>query len=55
MLYVKGASPVPIRLEQLYVGVIVGVVPFIRLQLAGLGLTLAFPQIALWLPTSLMR
>jgi TRAP-type mannitol/chloroaromatic compound transport system permease large subunit len=27
-----------------------GVVPFVLLQLVGLGLVMAFPQIALWLP-----
>ena len=30
-----------------------GVIPFIAVQLVGLALVLAFPQISLWLPTAI--
>ncbi|MBM3570692.1 MAG: TRAP transporter large permease [Alphaproteobacteria bacterium] len=35
--------------------VILGVMPYVALLLAGLGLVLAFPQIALWLPATMMN
>ena len=51
ILYVKGSAPMPLRLEQLFAGV----VPFVLLQLFGLALIMAFPGIALWLPNAMMR
>ena len=46
LFYMKGVAPAGIRMQQIYRGV----VPFVVLQLIGLGLVLAFPAIALWLP-----
>jgi tripartite ATP-independent transporter DctM subunit len=44
--YLKGVAPPGISLQDIFAGVL----PFIALQLIGLGLVLAFPNIALWLP-----
>ena len=46
LFYMRGIAPPSVRLQDMYAGV----VPFVLLQLVGLGLVLAFPQIALWLP-----
>jgi TRAP-type mannitol/chloroaromatic compound transport system permease large subunit len=46
LFYMRGITPPSVRLQDMYAGV----VPFVLLQLVGLGLVLAFPQIALWLP-----
>lgn len=46
LFYMKGVAPPEIRMQDIYKGV----VPFVMLQVLGLGLVLAFPQIALWLP-----
>lgn len=47
IFYLKGVCPADIRLTEIYRGV----VPFIILQLIGLGLVFAFPQIVTWLPS----
>ena len=44
--YLKGVAPPGITLQDIFAGVL----PFIVLQLIGLGLVLTFPEIALWLP-----
>ncbi|MCY3763254.1 MAG: TRAP transporter large permease subunit [Gemmatimonadetes bacterium] len=44
--YLKGVAPPGISLQDIFAGVL----PFIALQLIGLGLVLTFPEIALWLP-----
>ncbi|MEO6566945.1 MAG: TRAP transporter large permease subunit [Casimicrobiaceae bacterium] len=44
--YLKGVAPPHITLEQIFASMW----PYIGLQVIGLGLVVAFPQIALWLP-----
>ena len=46
IFYLRGISPPEIRLSDMYRGV----VPFIILEFICLGLVLAFPELALWLP-----
>ena len=50
LFYMKGVAPPEVRLQQIYRGII----PFVLLQLVGLGLVMAFPEIALWLPRALL-
>ncbi|SDG43610.1 TRAP transporter large permease [Roseospirillum parvum] len=50
LFYMKGVAPRSVRIEHIYKGII----PFVLLQLCGLGLVMAFPEIALWLPTTLL-
>lgn len=45
--YLKSVAPPDVTLQQIFRGVL----PFIALQLVGLGLVLTFPQIAMFLPT----
>jgi TRAP-type mannitol/chloroaromatic compound transport system permease large subunit len=42
----RSVAPPEVTIYDLYKGAI----PFILLQMLGLGLLIAFPQIALWLP-----
>lgn len=49
LFYMKGVAPSSIRMNDIYKGVI----PYIIIQLIGLILVIAFPAIALWLPTYL--
>ena len=51
LFYMKGVAPPEVRLQQIYRGII----PFVLLQLVGLGLVMAFPEIALWLPRTLLE
>ncbi len=46
LFYMKGTVPPSINMAHIYRGII----PFVVLQLIGLTLILAFPQLALWLP-----
>jgi tripartite ATP-independent transporter DctM subunit len=46
LFYMKGTVPPPITMQHIYRGII----PFVVLQLIGLALTMAFPELALWLP-----
>lgn len=46
LFYLKSVAPPAIRSASIYRGIL----PFVLLQLVGLGLVLAFPDIALWLP-----
>lgn len=46
IFYLKGVAPPEVQLTAIYKGV----VPFITLQLIGLALCVAFPEIILWLP-----
>ncbi len=46
LFYLKGVCPPGVKLTEIYRGV----VPFIFLQLIGLGLVFAFPQLVTWLP-----
>lgn len=50
LFFVKGSAPPSVRMEDIYKGII----PFVLLQLGGLALTVAFPDLALWLPRTLM-
>ena len=50
LFYMKGVAPPEVRLQQIYRGII----PFVLLQLVGLGLVMAFPEIAMWLPRTLL-
>lgn len=47
LFYLKGVCPPEVHLTEIYRGV----VPFIVLQLIGLGLVFAFPQLVTWLPS----
>lgn len=46
IFYLKGVAPPEVELTDIFKGVI----PFVTLQLIGLALVIAFPQIILWLP-----
>ncbi len=46
LFYLKGVVPKGVTIRDIYVGII----PFVLLQLAMVGLCLLFPQIILWLP-----
>ncbi len=50
LFYLKGVAPKSVTMQQIYIGI----VPFVILQLIGLGLVLEFPQIALWLPDQIL-
>jgi tripartite ATP-independent transporter DctM subunit len=45
LFYIKGIAPKEVRIQSIYKGII----PFVILQLIGLLLVMAFPQLALWL------
>ena len=51
LFYMKGVAPPEVRIQQIYKGII----PFVMLQLTGLGLVMTFPNIALWLPRVLLN
>jgi len=51
LFYLKAVAPPQIRIQQIYRGII----PFVLLQLFGLGLVILFPEIALWLPRTLLN
>ncbi len=51
LFYLKGVCPPEISLTDIYRGVI----PFIILQLIGLGIVIAFPQLVTWLPSVAYR
>jgi tripartite ATP-independent transporter DctM subunit len=51
IFYLRGISPPEIRLSDMYRGVL----PFIALEFICLGLVMAFPGLALWLPEVLFR
>ena len=46
LFYLKGVAPANVTMLNIYRGII----PFVVLQLIGLGLVLVFPALALWLP-----
>ncbi|MDE0379737.1 MAG: TRAP transporter large permease subunit, partial [Rhodospirillales bacterium] len=50
LFYMKGVAPPEVRIQQIYRGII----PFVFLQLIGLGLVIAFPEIAMWLPRTML-
>ncbi|MBT4139478.1 MAG: TRAP transporter large permease subunit [Candidatus Latescibacteria bacterium] len=51
LFYLKGVAPPEIQTGHIYRGVI----PFIVIQLVGVGLVIAFPELATWLPEYLSR
>ncbi len=51
LFYMKGVAPPHIRIGEIYRGII----PFVMLQLLGLGLVIGFPEIALWLPAQALQ
>lgn len=51
LFYLKAVTPPGVRLQDIYLGII----PFVLLQLVGLGLVMAFPDIALWLPRTMLN
>ena len=50
LFYMKGVAPPEVKIQDIYKGII----PFVFLQLIGLGAVMAFPDIALWLPRQLL-
>lgn len=50
LFYMKGVAPPEVRIQDIYRGI----VPFVMLQLIGLGLVMAFPDLTLWLPRVLL-
>ena len=48
LFYMKGIAPREIKIQSIYKGII----PFVLLQLLGLALVMAYPDIALWLMSS---
>ncbi len=51
LFYMKGVAPPEVRIQQIYRGII----PFVMLQLVGLGLVISFPEIAMWLPRTILE
>jgi TRAP-type mannitol/chloroaromatic compound transport system permease large subunit len=51
LFYMKAVAPKSIKIQQIYRGII----PFVILQLIGLGMVMAFPQLAMWLPNKLLN
>jgi len=51
LFYMKGVAPPAVTIQHIYRGI----VPFVALQLVGLGLCIAFPEIVLWLPRALLQ
>ncbi len=51
LFYMKAVAPPGVKIQQIYLGII----PFVILQLIGLGLVIAFPDIALWLPRVMLN
>ena len=51
LFYMKGVAPPEVKIQQIYKGII----PYVLLQLIGVSLILAFPEIALWLPNKLLN
>ena len=51
LFFMKGVAPPEVHLDHIYRGI----VPFVILQLIGLALVIAFPGIALWLPSLMLR
>ncbi|NIR28789.1 MAG: TRAP transporter large permease subunit [Gammaproteobacteria bacterium] len=49
LLFMKGVAPPGVTTQTIYRGI----VPFVLLQLIGLGLVVIFPEIALWLPRAI--
>lgn len=50
LFYLKGVAPPQVKIQSIYRGII----PFVILQLIGLLMVLGFPELALWLPRTLL-
>ncbi len=50
LFYMKAVAPPEVKIQQIYMGII----PFVLIQLCALGLVMAFPELALWLPRVLL-
>ncbi len=50
LFYLKGVAPKIVKMQHIYKGII----PFVMLQLIGLGSVMAFPGLALYLPGVLL-
>ncbi|HKK28899.1 MAG TPA: TRAP transporter large permease subunit, partial [Alphaproteobacteria bacterium] len=50
LFYMKGVAPGSVKIQDIYGGII----PFVALQVIGLSIVIAFPNIALWLPNTLL-
>ena len=51
LFYMKGVAPRSVKMQEIYTGII----PFVILQLIGLGIVIEFPQLALWLPNVMLE
>ena len=51
LFYMKGVASPRVKIRQICTGII----PFVLLQLTGLALIMAFPEIAMWLPRQLLN
>ncbi|MDJ0894356.1 MAG: TRAP transporter large permease subunit [Alphaproteobacteria bacterium] len=51
LFYMKGVAPVGVKMQEIYRGII----PFVILQLVGLGIVIYWPNLALWLPGLLLE
>ena len=51
LFYMKGVAPPEVRMQDIYRGII----PFVVLQLIGLAIVIAFPQVTLWLPRLMLE
>ena len=50
LFYMKGVAPPEVKIQHIYLGII----PFVALQLIGVGLCIAFPEIVTWLPQAVL-
>ena len=50
LFYMKGVAPKEVKMQSIYKGII----PFVGLQIIGLGMVIYWPQITLWLPAQLL-
>ena len=50
LFYMKGVAKEMVSMQQIYKGII----PFVILQLIGLAIVVAWPEITLWLPSVLL-
>ncbi len=51
LFYMKGVAPPEVKMQEIYRGII----PFVILQLIGLGIVVGFPDITLWLPAIMLE
>ncbi len=51
LFYMKGVAPSEVKMQDIYKGI----VPFVGLQLIGLAIVFAYPQLVLWLPAQILR